>query len=66
LLLEQELHEIFRASKSNSRIIRAGEEYKKFENSSGIIPRIRKIDRTNEDPFSDEDAGGFQEKTFKI
>lgn len=47
-------------------IIRAGEEYEKFENSSGIIPRIRKIDRTNEDPFSDEDAGGFQEKTFKI
>jgi hypothetical protein len=29
-------------------IIRAGEEYKKFENSSGIIPRSRKIDRTNE------------------
>ena len=47
-------------------IIRAGEEYKKFENSSGIIPRIRKIDRNNVDPFSDEDAGGFQEKTFKI
>jgi hypothetical protein len=42
-------------------IIRAGEEYKKFENNSGIIPRIRRIDRIDEDSISEEDTGEFRE-----